>query len=109
MHGRLHAVPRHLRSAALRARSSCVETSENRSEQVRTVRWMTKQVPSETIQELSSSNGCVGACGWELFGHPPYSPDLLRPIFTCFYTRRPGSQRSASKMTRNCTQASVHC
>ncbi|GBN27228.1 hypothetical protein AVEN_210722-1 [Araneus ventricosus] len=32
MHGQLHAVPRHRPSAVLRARSSCVETSENRSE-----------------------------------------------------------------------------
>ncbi|GBM93138.1 hypothetical protein AVEN_27379-1 [Araneus ventricosus] len=32
MHGRLHAVLRHRRSAVLRARSSCVETTENRSE-----------------------------------------------------------------------------
>ncbi|GBN88785.1 hypothetical protein AVEN_187678-1 [Araneus ventricosus] len=32
-HKCLHAVPRHRRSAMLRARSSCVDTSENRSVQ----------------------------------------------------------------------------
>ncbi|GBN95568.1 hypothetical protein AVEN_183006-1 [Araneus ventricosus] len=33
MQGRLHAVPRHRRSAVWRVRSSCVETNENRSVQ----------------------------------------------------------------------------
>ncbi|GBL92948.1 hypothetical protein AVEN_54600-1 [Araneus ventricosus] len=45
---------------------------------------MTKQLSSETIHELSSSNGCVEACGFELFGHLPYSPDHAPSDFHLF-------------------------
>ncbi|GBM09436.1 hypothetical protein AVEN_141368-1 [Araneus ventricosus] len=48
---------------------------------VRTVRWV---LPTETIQELSSSNDCVGTSGWELFSYPPHSPDLVPSDFHLF-------------------------
>ncbi|GBM50262.1 hypothetical protein AVEN_141875-1 [Araneus ventricosus] len=47
-----------------------------------TVRLMTKQLPSETIQELSIRNGYVGAC----VGHSQYSPDLA-PIYFHLFPR----------------------
>ncbi|GBM71170.1 hypothetical protein AVEN_193850-1 [Araneus ventricosus] len=65
MHGRLQAVPRHHRSAVLRVRSPCVETSENRCGCVGVIR----------TREL------LDGFGWELFGHPPYSPDLAPSDF----------------------------
>ncbi|GBL79715.1 hypothetical protein AVEN_18241-1 [Araneus ventricosus] len=45
---------------------------------------MTKQLTSEIIHELSISNCCVVACGWKLYGHPPYSPNLAPSDFHLF-------------------------
>ncbi|GBM59955.1 hypothetical protein AVEN_178206-1 [Araneus ventricosus] len=45
--------------------------------------------------------------GWELFGHPPYCPDLA-PSDIHLFPHMKTWRRSAPTMTRNCMQASVH-